>query len=342
MTLSDARKQSIAPVCAMPDTPTGDVSILRFEPIYLRKIWGGSQIAHLKNIDCQATDIGESWEISAIEGKESVVAEGTFKGMPLSDLCNRFGERLLGHRAVNLFGKRFPLLIKFIDAHSDLSLQVHPNDEIARRRHNSPGKTEMWHIISSAPGAKVYVGFNRRIDPGCYERHLAEGTISEIVGGYTTDPGDTFFIPAGCIHAIGAGNLLVEIQQSSDISYRIFDYNRRDSNGHFRQLHINEAREAIDYSRYDHFRNIPMPIDSSSSHLISCEHFKVDKININGKRLISGDPGSFTVVVCTSGKARIAYGDNEAEIECGQTLLIPAGNKPIEIDGHATLLTAKV
>lgn len=209
---------------------------LHFSPYLKSVIWGGEAIAPFKGIVTDQKSIGESWEISAVPGKVSVVDRGTFKGKSFTELIEEFGPALVGGKVYETYGKNFPLLIKIIDAKDNLSVQVHPDDELAEKRHHCPGKTEMWHIIDTAPGAKIYVGLKQSITPDEYEHRVADNTIMDVIDSYDSAPGDTFFLPAGRIHAIGAGNLLAEIQETSDITYRIYDYDRRDADGNPRLL----------------------------------------------------------------------------------------------------------
>ena len=230
---------------------------IHFAPYLKSVIWGGERIAPYKGILTDQSSIGESWELSAVPGHVSVVDRGPFAGKSLTDLIAGYKEDLVGREIYRRFGTAFPLLIKFIDARADLSVQVHPDDELAARRHHCPGKTEMWHVIETAPDAKIYVGLKDRLTPDDYERRVADNTIMDVIDAYASRPGDTFFLPAGRIHAIGAGNLLAEIQETSDITYRIYDYDRRDKDGKPRELHTAEARDAIDYTVYPDYKSHP-------------------------------------------------------------------------------------
>ena len=206
-----------------------------FEPILKKIIWGGSDICPFKGISPVQEGIGESWELSHVEGNYSVVANGELKGQSLDDLIRTYGKQLLGEHVMEQFGTTFPLLIKFIDARDNLSIQVHPDDELAKKRHNSFGKTEMWYVVKATPDAALYSGFSQQIDAEEYVKRVENNTIMDVLQRYNVHEGDVFFLPAGRVHAIGSGCFIAEIQQTSNITYRIYDYNRKDANGKGRE-----------------------------------------------------------------------------------------------------------
>ncbi|MDE6495684.1 MAG: class I mannose-6-phosphate isomerase [Duncaniella sp.] len=315
---------------------------LHFSPYLKSVIWGGEAIAPFKGIVTDQKSIGESWEISAVPGKVSVVDRGSFKGRSLTELIEEFGPALVGGKVYETYGKNFPLLIKIIDAKDNLSVQVHPDDELAEKRHHCPGKTEMWHIIDTAPGAKIYVGLKQQITPDEYERRVADNTIMDVIDSYDSTPGDTFFLPAGRIHAIGAGNLLAEIQETSDITYRIYDYDRRDADGNPRQLHTEQARDAIDYTVYPDYKNAPVSADVADVDLVNCHHFDVRRILLDNtcELPMNHTRDSFMIVMCLAGEATLKYGtEGRTEtIRQGDTLLFPASLGNIAATGTATLL----
>lgn len=319
-------------------------SALHFAPYLKSVIWGGERIAPYKGIATDQTSIGESWEISAVPGHVSVVDRGSFAGKSLTELIDEHGADLLGEDIYRRFGSNFPLLIKLIDAKADLSVQVHPDDELAKQRHNCPGKTEMWHIIDTAPEAKIYVGLTEKITPDDYERRVADNSIMEVIDSYDSAAGDTFFLPAGRIHAIGAGNLLAEIQETSDITYRIYDYDRRDADGNPRELHTAEARDAIDYNVYPDYKSHP-----TDSLLADCSHFTVDRIESTADGASVSLPRrreSFTIVMCLDGEAELSFAAPDADsqsvkITRGETLLFPATIRSINALGKATLLSVQ-
>lgn len=312
-----------------------------FEPYLKSVIWGGDKIAALKHVDTDQQQIGESWEISAVPGHASIVANGPEKGQNLQQLVEKYGPALMGHHVYERYGNLFPLLVKIIDAKRDLSVQVHPNDELAKQRHNSLGKTEMWYILDTEPGAKIYAGMSQEITPDDYTRLVAEDKIMDVVAAHDSHPGDVFFLPAGRIHAIGAGNLLAEIQETSDITYRVYDYGRIDADGKPRQLHTQEAKDAIDYkvypdylTHYDHESKGIMP-------LISCDHFKIEKADVEGAMQIPMPEDSFLIIMALDGAAIVKVDDNEPiSLKRGHTMLVPASCRHISAMGIATLLLA--
>lgn len=319
--------------------------ILHFAPRLFQMIWGGSSLASYKGIDTDLESIGESWEISAVPAKESVVDRGPLAGESLPALAERFGARLLGTRPVARYGHKFPLLVKLIDADADLSIQVHPGDELAARRHNSFGKTEMWYVIETRPGAVIKAGLNRQLDPDSYRAMVADGTFADAVAAYPSAPGDSFFIPAGRVHAICAGNLLAEIQQSSDITYRIFDYNRLDKDGRPRQLHTDEAADAIDYTVLPDYRNTPRDKGDCDKEIVGCEHFTVDLLTLDGSthtHTVAPAGESFVVLMCLEGESTLSCGDETVTIPRGDTVLLCADAPAATLSGHAKILTTRI
>lgn len=316
---------------------------LLFTPYLKSVIWGGDKICTYKGLDTHLDGIGESWEISAVPGHESVVAEGEYKGSDIAELAARYGEALLGKRSVARYGRVFPLLIKLIDATANLSVQVHPDDALARKRHNSLGKTEMWYIIATEPGARIYSGLNRELTPGLYTRMVAEGTFAEAIAAHTSRPGDVFFLPAGRVHAIGAGNLLAEIQESSDITYRIYDYDRRDADGNARELHTELAKDAIDYKVWPDYRT-PAPDPAEPDAIITeCDHFTSRRVIVAGdENELRRDADSFMVVMCVAGEATLSWDKGSTRLHTGTTALLPASLPAVTVSGQATLLTAQV
>ena len=224
---------------------------LKFEDILKPVIWGGNEICKFKDVTPKLEGIGESWEISQVEGNVSVVADGEYKGATLTEVMEKEGVALMGKHVIERFGKDFPLLIKFIDARDFLSIQVHPDDTLAKERHNSFGKTEMWYVISAVEGAGLYSGFSQEITPEEYVERIENNTITDVLQFHEVKSGDVFFLPAGRVHAIGKGIFIAEIQQNSNITYRIYDYNRKDKNGNGRELHTELAKDAIDYKLYN-------------------------------------------------------------------------------------------
>lgn len=314
---------------------------LHFAPYLKSVIWGGEQIAPYKGIETSQHEIGESWEISGVPGHVSVVDRGPLKGKTLSELIDIYGADLVGADVYKKYGKEFPLLIKIIDAKADLSVQVHPDDELAHKRHNCPGKTEMWYIMKTAPGAKIYAGLKEKITPDEYERRVADNNIMDVIAAYDSAPGDVFFLPAGRIHAIGAGNLLAEIQETSDITYRIYDYDRRGADGKPRELHTEQARDAIDYTVYPDYRNAPVSSSEKDADLVNCSHFDVRRILLDGisEQQMNHTRRSFMIVMCLEGSATLSYSDGKTvEISRGETLLFPAVLGNLKASGKGLLL----
>lgn len=314
----------------------------RFTPYLKTVIWGGDRIAALKNIDTDLTDIGESWEISGVPGNETIVAEGPDKGLPLSALIDKYGARLVGEKIYNEYGNKFPLLVKIIDARDDLSVQVHPDDTLASKRHGCAGKTEMWYILDTAPGAKIYAGLSRPLDPESYRRAVESNTIMDYITAHDSHPGDIFFLPAGRVHAIGAGNLLLEIQQTSDITYRIYDYDRRDAQGNPRELHTEQAADAIDYTVYPDYKSRPYPISADVEGLASCPYFDVRLVTIVDSVDIDYAPGRFVIVSCTSGQVEVDSDSSVTILHPGETILVPADRPDLTLRGNGQAITAHI
>ena len=315
---------------------------IKFIPYLKSVIWGGDKICQYKGIAQTVPNIGESWEISAVKGHESIVAEGTYKGRSLTELIDAFGSELLGSGVMSRYDGKFPLLIKLIDANDNLSVQVHPDDKLAKERHDSLGKSEMWYIISSEKDAKIFSGLNREINAEEYVRHVDDGTFESLLAVHDSSPGDVFYLPAGRVHAIGAGNLLAEIQESSDITYRIYDYDRRDASGNTRELHTEQAKDAIDYTFHEQYKSAPIGGDIVDAEIAKCEHFTVRRLLLDGEMHFCYEPVSFTVVMCLEGDAAIKFQDGEMKLKAGETVLLPAVMNKFAIVGKATLLTARV
>jgi len=302
---------------------------LKFNPILKEIIWGGDEICRFKNLYPLRSGIGESWEISHVKNNVSMVANGELKGKSIEELIETYGEKLLGRKIINRFSTTFPLLIKFIDARDSLSVQVHPDDRLAKKRHNSFGKTEMWYVIHATPGAFLYSGFVRPMTPNEYVRSLEEDTFMNYLQRHEVKNGDVFFLPAGRVHAIGAGCFIAEIQQTSDITYRIYDYNRRDANGNPRELHTESAKDAIDYTIYSDYKSNYTPGLQPVQALVSCPYFTTNVIE--GKKddtLQTTHPDSFTVYICLEGNVQLTDGNGySVEIRQGETVLLPAENR---------------
>ncbi len=305
----------------------------KFHSLQLHKIWGGSRLARFKDSGENTRGIGESWELADMGEQQTCVIDGPDAGLTLHELMVKYGEALTGATF-----DRFPLLIKYIDAGSNLSVQVHPDQEMAARRALCSGKNEVWYIISAEPGAKIYSGLKHNISPDDYERMVHEKTVMDAVAVHDAHPGDVFYIPAGRVHAIGAGIMLAEIQQPSDVTYRIYDYDRLDADGKKRELHTDLAREALDYNIYDSYTT---DYDREREHatLISCPSFTVERIKVNGQSQLGRTRGTFMILMCIEGAVELPDG---SMIKRGDTLLIPAASDVELIRGKATVLTATV
>jgi len=303
---------------------------LKFKPIVKDKIWGGPRLRDV--LGKKASDkAGESWEISCVEGDVSEVENGYLKGNNLIELAEVYMGDLMGDKVYEKYGLEFPLLIKFIDASDVLSVQVHPDDELARERHSSYGKTEMWYIVESDQG-ELIAGFNRELDKEAYEKHFKAGTLKEILNHEKVSPGDIYYMPAGRVHAIGAGVLLAEIQQTSDVTYRIYDWDRIDDAGKPRELHTELALDAIDFSPVKNYKTPYQSLENSTVPVVDSPFFttgviKLDQPVDKDYNLID----SFVIYMCMEGAAGIAYDGGVEQIHKGETLLIPAEIKNVAI-----------
>jgi mannose-6-phosphate isomerase len=306
---------------------------LTFEPILKERIWGGEKLTTVFKKGSKKTGIGESWELSDVDGDISIVSNGSLKGKSLKELIQTYKGNLVGENVYETFGDSFPILIKFIDAKTPLSIQVHPNNELAKERHNSFGKNEMWYIMEADNDAELIVGFNQEISPKEYLKKLDEGNILEVLNSEKISKGDTFYIPTGRVHAIGAGVLLAEIQQTSDVTYRIYDYNRVDATtGKERQLHTDLALDAIDYQLHDSYKTPYSLIENESSKLVYSPYFKTNIIQLKGslnKNYSNID--SFVIYMCVEGNAKIVCGKETYTLNHGQTILLPATINDVEL-----------
>lgn len=320
--------------------------LLKFEPILKTTLWGGEKIIPYKRIASAQHNVGESWELSGVRGSESVVASGPWAGMTLPGLIAEERERLVGRKIYERFGTEFPLLVKFIDARQDLSIQVHPNDELARKRHGSQGKTEMWYVIDADEGARLRSGFARQVTSGEYAASVADGSVTNFLKEYEIRRGDLFFLPAGRIHSIGAGAFIAEIQQTSDITYRIYDFNRRGADGKLRELHTELAREAIDYTVLPDYRTGYTPQPNAETPLVSCSHFTTSLCDLDRPLTLDYRMlDSFVAVICVEGEGTLAADGGEAlPVHAGETVLVPASVGSLRIDPgpHIRLLTSRI
>ena len=312
---------------------------LKFQPILKDKIWGGQKLQQLLHKSISSTKAGESWEISDVEGDTSIVANGPLKGTSLKTLMDTYTSDLMGAKNFRQFGKKFPLLIKFIDAKQDLSVQLHPNDKLAKARHNSFGKTEMWYVVQADPASNLIVGFNQEMTPELYVKHLEDKTLQSILNFDAVKSGDTYFIEVGRIHAIGAGVLLAEIQQTSDITYRVYDWDRVDADGNERELHNDIALEAFDFDMPDNFRVQYAPKSNVFTELVSCPYFTTNVLEVTETISKQNTQDSFVIYMCVEGKANLEVDGIVTEFSMGETVLIPACIETFSISSnHAKLL----
>lgn len=316
----------------------------RFIPFLKSTLWGGNRIIAFKNLETQQEHVGESWEISGVEGCETIVADGPYQGMSLNQLVATLKEKLVGKDNYERFGDEFPLLIKFIDAHQDLSIQVHPDDETAHRMGKPRGKTEMWYVMDSDPGAHLFCGLKQHITREDYEKMVADDTICDALAKYEAGDGDVFYLPAGRIHAIGTGCFLAEIQETSDVTYRIYDYRRRDKDGNYRQLHTREAAECIDYHVEPDYRTHYTPRRNEGVQLISCPYFTTAVYDLDEPMTLDySELDSFVVLIALSGEGTVVDDEgNSTPFAAGQTLLLPATTTEIKITGTLKFLETYV
>lgn len=323
----------------------------KFQPFLKTTLWGGYQIAPFKGIYTAQPNIGESWEISGVPGHESVAVDRGLiddvdVGLTLTELIDKYKGLLVGDKVYKKFGNKFPILVKLIDSRQDLSVQVHPDDKLAMERHGCAGKTEMWYVIKADVGAKIYSGLRKSITPEDYERLVSsdnenqnnngsENPMASVIATHESHDGDLYFLPAGRLHAIGAGNFLAEIQQTSDITYRVYDFGRKDAHGKPRELHVEQAKDAIDYRVWPEYRT---SYDSTkpTSQLINCPYFIVHRVVVQVAAQIDFECDSFVVVMCLWGEANI----NGIKIRQGETVLVPASENVLYIFGNGTFLTA--
>ena len=318
----------------------------RFRPILKSLLWGGEKIAPYKEIAADLTCIGESWELSGVEGNVSVVAEGPDAGLTLAQLIARDGARLLGKKNSERFGDEFPLLVKFIDARQDLSIQVHPDDKLAWERHRSKGKTEMWYVVAADEGAHLRSGFAKEVTPAQYEASVADDTITGLLADYAVRPGNVFFLPAGRVHSIGAGSFIAEIQQTSDITYRIYDFNRRDAQGNKRELHTDQAKDAIDYTVLPDYRTRYEAAQNRPVELVACPYFTTTLYDLTEPQQIDlTATDSFVVVICMEGRGTVTdSAGTTLAVHQGETLLVPASTDGLTFtpEKGMKLLTSRI
>ena len=316
---------------------------IKFAPILKDKIWGGQKLKTILNKNSDLPNIGESWEISDVEGDTSIVSNGSLKGQSLRQLLETYKADLVGLQNYRIFKNKFPLLIKFIDAKEDLSIQLHPNDELAAKRHNSFGKTEMWYVFQADKDSNLIVGFNQKMTPELYLKHLNDKTLTKILNFDKVKEGDTYFVEVGRVHAIGAGVMVAEIQQTSDITYRVYDWDRVDADGNERELHNDLALDAFDFDLEDNFRVSYDKTENQSNEMVSCPYFTTNYLKVNKTLKKDNYHGSFIIYMCIEGEAKILTDGFSESIKKGETILLPAIIENYEISSkNATLLEVYV
>ena len=307
---------------------------LKFEPLLKEKVWGGtSLVSHYHKRADPSAKYGESWEISAVSGNISVISNGFLAGNNLEELIEVYMGDITGDSVYAKFGKEFPLLIKLIESCENLSIQVHPGNAMAMERHNAFGKTEMWYILESKKESKIYTGFKEPIDKNTYVDSLSNGELEKLLNVENPFPGDVFFTPAGRIHAIGAGIILAEIQQTSDITYRIYDWNRKNNKGQPRELHTDLALDAIDFNAAGKTKFAANPVLNKTRNLVNCEFFTTNIISFN--ELIEKDYNlidSFVIYICVEGEFMIRWDGNSESVIKGETVLLPAMIKDVVLE----------
>lgn len=320
---------------------------LKFQPIFKDKLWGGHKIKTVLGKEFgDLPNCGETWELSGVNGNISTISNGALTGEDLRTTLSREKEALVGSRNYEVYGDEFPLLIKFIDANQDLSIQVHPDDALAAERHDSKGKTEMWYVMQADEGASLISGFNQEVDKSSYLAYFESGKLTEILNREEVQANDVFFLPAGRVHTIGKGLLIAEIQQTSDITYRIYDFDRVDSEGNKRELHVEEALDAIDFKKYDQYKTSYVDQSNTRVQLERCEFFTTNKLTLDQPMAIDlPDLDSFKIYICLEGRANIHYGEDSSEsIAMGEVVLVPATltNYTIEPEGQVKLLESYI
>ena len=310
---------------------------LQFEPILKDRIWGGTKLQSVLNKEITSETTGESWELSTVPNDVSVVTNGDFMGKNLNELIDLFPTEILGESVLERFGAQFPLLFKFIDAKEDLSIQLHPNDELAQKRHNSFGKTEMWYVMQADKGSRLVVGFKKDSTKEEYLEKLASKELISLLDETEVKTGDVFFLETGTIHAIGGGVVIAEIQQTSDVTYRIYDWDRVDANGNGRELHTELALDAINFNTTDAKVTYENKVNQSNK-TVHCSYFKTNVIPLDGKMNWESHKGSFTVLMCTEGNFTLEIENDLYAYKMGDTVLLPAALENASISGKANIL----
>lgn len=306
---------------------------LKFNPIFKEKIWGGDKMRTKLNMDFSPlANCGEAWVLSGVEGEQSVVSNGFLEGNELNELVEVYMQDLVGDYVFEKYGIEFPVLIKFIDSRDWLSIQVHPDDELAARRKLGNGKTEMWYVLDADQDAALISGFNQPLEREKFLHHLNNKSLKEVLNFEEVRKGDVFYMPAGRVHALGPGVFLAEIQQTSDTTYRIFDWDRMQADGTFRQLHAEQALEAIDFEVQEDYKTHYDQKENETGKLVDCPYFTTNLLKFN-KALVKDytQLESFVVYVCINGSFKLVYRDGSMQLRKGEVVLIPAELKKISL-----------
>ena len=317
---------------------------LKFNALLKSTLWGGDKIIPFKHLDINQENVGESWEISGVPGNETVVSDGDYKGKKLNEVVAELKGKLVGEDNYTRFGDEFPLLIKFIDARQDLSIQVHPTDEIAKQQGKERGKTEMWYLLDSDRDATLLCGLNKKITPEEYAKMVENDTICDAIARYDVKEGDCFFLPAGRIHAIGTGCFLAEIQQTSDVTYRIYDFKRKDKEGNYSQLNTKEAAECINYNVEANYRTDYIPAKNRGVSLVQCPYFNTAVYDLNEPMTLDySELDSFVILIGLKGEAVITDNEgNQTSLRAGESMLVPATTETLKVEGTLKFLETYV
>lgn len=307
-----------------------------FKAIFKDRIWGGNQLKTIFDKNIPNNQIGESWEISTVPEDVSVIENGIYQGKSLNEMIELFPNEILGESVFERFGTQFPLLIKLLDAQQDLSIQLHPNDELAQKRHNSFGKTEMWYVVEAQKESRIIVGFKKESNQEEYLQYLSENKIVDLLEEIPVQKGDIFMLETGTIHAIGAGIVIAEIQQTSDVTYRIFDFDRKDAHGNTRELHTEQALEAINYKTTPCKKEYSNAVNTLNK-VIESKYFITNVLNLEGEINFSTNQ-KFVILMCIEGFFEISKNEQIFSYKKGDSILIPAILKEINVKGTATIL----
>lgn len=299
---------------------------IKFSPLYKDKIWGGNKIHTVLGMEYDPLpNCGEAWLLSGVKDNETIAQNGFLAENHLNELVEIYMDDLVGEKVYKKFGNEFPILVKVIDANDYLSIQVHPDDELAEKRHDSLGKTEMWYVMQAEAHSEIITGFSKKVDKDAYVQHVEENTLREVLNVEKPQEGDTFFVPAGRVHAIGPGVLLAEIQQSSDVTYRIYDWDRKDADGNGRELHIDQALDAIDFEVYSSYKTDYKLKDNETCDLVKSAYFTTNIISLNeGLSKNYEELDSFVIHLCVDGSYNLHWEDGKVKVQKGEAVLIPA------------------